>query len=455
MASINFTDFHLLRLKSERLRALTMLSVLGVVVFIGFYYLFFAPPSKIGIGKLVLITVFIIGIFEVSYLLIVNNAIRKKRRIRQALRYFESIVEGVLPVIAMAMIVDVSDNPYRVLISPAYPFIIIIIAASALHLTPKLTLITGLLSSTLYALLTIEVVYILDLKNLSTEPYYLYLFMAMMLFVASAVIYFITHELRSYVDAAVKEMALQDELALVSEVQNNLLPSPLPELKSYDVDGFSIPAKHAGGDYYDLIMPDPDQAILTIADVAGHGIGPALLSVSSRAYFRAILGEHTEVAKIIQRVNQLMANDLNAGQFVTLSALVLCISSDQATYFSAGHGPTLLIKKNATVEKLQAQSIPLGIDVPLKIEPPIKFRIEPGDMVVMFSDGCYEGKNLEGEVFGLERVIKLLRENQEKPVKEIIASLQQAVKKFTGRNEQKDDMTMLILKRLPENSNSL
>jgi hypothetical protein len=451
MASIDFTDFHLLRLKSERLRTLAMLLVLAVVCFIGLYHLYFAPESKIGIGKLILSTAFVFGIFEITYLLIVNNAIRKKRRIRQYLRYFEAIVEGALPVIAMAMIIEVSDSPYRVLISPAYPFIIIIIAASALHLTPKLTLITGLLSSTLYALLTIKVVYFLDLKHLSTEPFYLYLFMALMLFVVSAVIYFITHQLRSYVDAAVKEMSLQNELALASEVQNNLLPSPLPDLNGYDVDGFSTPAKHAGGDYYDLVKPEPDQTIFMLADVAGHGIGPALLTVSSRAYFRAILGEHTKVSEIIQRVNQLMANDLNAGQFVTLTALVLCMKSNQAKYFSAGHGPTLLIKKNAMVEKLEAQSIPLGIDVPLKIEPPIKFTIEPGDMVAMFSDGCYEGKNSAGEAFGLDRVIKLLRENQEKPVKEIIALLQQAVKEFTGRNEQQDDMTMLILKRMSDN----
>ncbi len=445
------TDFQLLRLKSERLRAIGMLIVLAVVSLIGFYNLFFAAESKIGLGRSILYIVFIFACFETIFLLIVRNAIKKQRRIKEFLRYFQSIVESVLPVAAMVIIMDVGDNPFTVLLSPAYSFILIIISASALHLTPRLTLLTGLLSSACYTALSIRVLYVDSFQHLNPHPNNLYLFMSMMLFVAAIVMYFITRELRSYVDAAVDEMALQDELELASQVQENLLPSPLPELEGYDVAAFSTPAKHAGGDYYDLVTPDSKQAIFMLADVAGHGIGPALLTVSSRAYFRAILGEHQKISEIIQRVNQLLSFDLCTGQFVTLAALVLCMNTHAAKYFSAGHGPTLLIrKKEGTVESLAAQSIPLGIDVPLKMEPPIKFTLAPGDIVAMFSDGCYEGKNDQDEAFGLERVIGLLKENQDKPVDEIIKLLQNTITTFTGRTSQVDDMTMLLLKRLPE-----
>jgi hypothetical protein len=450
MNRTTLTDFHLLRLKSERLRAIAMLMVLAVVSLIGFYNLFFATESKTGLGRSILYAVFVFAFFETIYLLVVRNAIKKKKRIFSFLRYFESIIEGLLPVAAMALIMDFGGNPFTVLLSPAYSFILIIISASALRLTPKLTLITGLLSSVFYMTLSLRVLYIDSFQHLNPHPNNLYLFMSMMLFVATAVMYFITRELRSYVDVAVKEMSLQDELELASEVQNNLLPSPMPDLDGYDVAAFSTPAKHAGGDYYDLVKPDPSQTIFMLADVAGHGIGPALLTVSSRAYFRAILREHQKVSEIIQRVNQLMANDLKSGQFVTLTALVLCMKSNTAKYFSAGHGPTLHIhKKEGFVQQFGAQSIPLGIDVPLKIDPPIKFSIEPGDIIAMFSDGCYEGKNDQSEEFGLERVIALLKENQEKQADEIIMLLQQAIIDFTGRNEQEDDMTMLLLKRLP------
>jgi hypothetical protein len=450
MAS-RLTDFQLLRLKSERLRAIGMLIVLAVVSLIGFYNLFFAPESKIGLGRSILYIIFVFAFVETIYLLVIRNAIKKKTKIKMFLRYFESVVEAVLPVVAMAMLIDIADNPFTILLSPVYSFLLIIISASALHLTPSLTLLTGMLGSVCYTALTIRVLYFDAFQQLNPHPNNLYIFMSMMLFVAATVMYFITRELRSYVDTAVEEMALEDELELASEVQKNLLPSPLPELPGYDVAAFSTPARHAGGDYYDLVTTNPDQTIFMLADVSGHGIGPALLTVSSRAYFRAILGEHQKISETIQRVNQLMSNDLAAGQFVTLTALVLSMNTHTVKYFSAGHGPTLLIRKQeGTVERLKAQSIPLGIDVPLKIEPPIKFALAPGDIVAMFSDGCYEAKNDEDEAFGLERVVGLLIENQDKTTEEIINLLQEAIIIFTGRTSQVDDMTMLLLKRLPE-----
>jgi stage II sporulation SpoE-like protein len=453
MATDRFTDFHYLRLKSEYLRAIGMLMVLAAVSLIGFYNLFFAHESKMGLGRSILYIVFVFAFVETFYLLVVINAIKRKKRIISSLRYFEAIVEGLLPVAAMAMLMDASDNPFVVLISPAYSFILIIISASALRLTPGLTLLTGALSFISYSALTIRALYFDGFESVNPHPNNLYLFMSLMLLIAAIVMYFITRELRSYVDVAVEDMALQDELELASQVQENLLPEPLPELEGYDVAAFSTPAKHAGGDYYDLVTPDPKQAIFMLADVAGHGIGPALLTVSSRAYFRAILGEHQKISEIIQRVNQLMSCDLQAGQFVTLTALVLCLNTHTAKYFSAGHGPTLVIrKKEGTVERMGAQSVPLGIDVPLKMEPPIKIAMAPGDIVAMFSDGCYEGTNDDNEAFGLERVVGLLKENQDKPVDEIINILQSSIKEFTGRTAQEDDMTMLLLKRLPENS---
>ncbi len=446
--AIGLTDFQLLRLKSERLRAIGMLWVLAVVAIIGFYNLFFAPESKTGIGRSIIYTIFVFATFEITFLLIVKNAIKKKRGVWEFLRYFESVVEGVLPVAAMAIVMDVGDNPFTILLSPAYSLILIIISASALRLTPSLTLTTGIISSICYTALSVRVLYVDSFQHLNPHPANLYIFMSLMLFVATAVMFFITRELRTYVDAAVDEMALQDELELASEVQKNLLPSPMPELPGYDIAAFSTPAKHAGGDYYDLVTPDANQAIFMLADVAGHGIGPALMTVSSRAYFRAILGEHQQISQIIQRVNQLLSTDLCAGQFVTLTALVLCVETHKAKYFSAGHGPTLVIrKKEGTVERLEAQSIPLGIDVPLKLEDAITFQMKPGDIVAMFSDGCYEGKNDEDEAFGLERVVGLLKENQDKSADDLLVLLQSAITEFTGRQSQEDDMTMLLLKR--------
>ena len=257
------TDFQLLRLKSELLRAKGMLMVLAVVALIGFYNLIFGPESKIGVGRSILYTVFVFAGFEAIFLLIVKNAIKKKRRVKAFLSYFESIVEGILPVAAMAIIMDVGDNPFTILLSPAYSLILIIIAASALRLTPSLTLITGILSTICYTTLSIRVLFVDSFQHLNPHPSNLYIFMALMIFVATMVMYFITRELRSYVDAAVEEMALTDELELASEVQKSLLPSPLPELPGYDIAAFSTPAKHAGK------SPDGGPT-LTVPDCSGE-----------------------------------------------------------------------------------------------------------------------------------------------------------------------------------------
>lgn len=448
MAS-KLTDFQLLRLKSERLRAVGMLLVLISLSSVGFYNLFFAAELNVGLGKAILSVLFVFACFEVYFLVVIRNAIKKKRRIRELFRYTSSIIESIFPIAAMIVVMDFNANPFTTSLSPGYSLILIIISASSLHLSPKLTLISGLISSVCYVLLVNSLLSSENIQHLNPHPTYLYIFMSMMLFVATIVMYFITRELRSYVDAAVQEMALQDELELASEVQKNLLPSPMPELEGYDVAAFSTPAKHAGGDYYDLVIPDKNQSIFMLADVAGHGIAPALLTVSTRAYFRAILGEHQNIAEIIERVNYLLSRDLRAGQFVTLTALVLCMQSHTAKYFSAGHGPTLVIrKKEGTVARLEAQSIPLGIDEPLKSDPPIKFDIAPGDIIAMFSDGCYEEKNNAGEEFGIERMVGLLKENQDKTVHQLIELLQNEIIKFTGKESQTDDMSMLLLKRL-------
>ena len=161
------SDFQLLRLKSERLRAIGMLMVLAVVALIGFYNVIFAPESKIGIGRSILYTIFVFAAFETTFLLIVRNAINKKRRVKEFLRYFESVIEGVLPVAAMAIIMDVGDNPFTILLSPAYSLILIIISASALRLTPSLTLITGILSSVCYTILSLRVLYVDSFQHMN------------------------------------------------------------------------------------------------------------------------------------------------------------------------------------------------------------------------------------------------------------------------------------------------
>lgn len=442
------SGFELLQLKSEKIRAIGMLLVLAVVGCFGIYYLIIPEGRYPQVGLTIILITLVFACFEFIFLMVVQRAIRLCKKIKGGLRDFESFVESVLPVIAMAIIMDVGDNPFIVLVSPAYPLIIIIIAASSLRLNPRLTLYTGLLSTLCYTLLTLRVLYVDSTLHLSPFPNNLYIILAIMLLVTTMIMVFITRQLRLYVNAAVQERILQGELELASEVQKNLLPYPLPDLPGYEIAAFNKPATHTGGDYYDCVQLDAGQLIFMIADVTGHGVGPALMTASSRAYFRAILEQHLDLVEIIQQANRLLNTDLCGGQFVTLAALMPDLRTHRVKFISAGHGSTLLFhNKEGTVEELPAQSIPLGIEVPLKFEQELEFTMQPGDMVVMLSDGCFECKNQEGDRYGLERMIGLIRNNHVYPANDIAAKFQEDVKEFLADQPQSDDMTMLILKR--------
>lgn len=446
--SKSLSGFQLLQLKSERIRAIGMILVLAVVASIGIYHLVSISGNP-EVGITIIIICLIFAGFETVFLLYVQWTIKSCRQVTEWLRYFESFVESVFPVVAMVVLMDVSDKPFTVLLSPAYALIIIIIAGSSLRLNPRLTLFTGVLSTMCYTILTLSVLQVDSTLHLNPHPTYIYLNMALMLLVATMVMYFITRQIRSYVNAAAQEMVLQRELELASQVQTNLLPSPLPILEGYEVAAFNKPATHTGGDYYDCIQTDSLQTIFMIADVTGHGVGPALITASSRAYFRAILEENQQLKEIFQQANYLLQKDMCSGQFVTLAAVMLDINSHIIKYISAGHGPTLVIRnKDGTVENLPAQSIPLGVDTPLTLEDVIEVKLLPGDIVAMFSDGCYEEKNDKGEAFGLERLTDLLKSNQGKSVNDIAMIFQSAVKGFSDKLPQSDDMTMLLLKRL-------
>lgn len=443
------SEFQLLRLKSERIRALGMLIVLAVVSLIGIYHIIYTADINPGFGQIILITTLIFAAFETFFLIFIQRSIRKGRNLALQLRKVEPYVESIFPIVAMAIIMDVGDNPFTILVSPAYALILIIIAASSLRLSPRTTFYAGLLSTFCYTLLTLRVLYVdhsLGL-NLNPHPERLYLELAFMILIATFVMTFITLQLNSYVEIAVKEEVMQTELKLASEIQNNLLPSPLPTFPGYEIAAFSSPATQTGGDYYDCIIPESGVAILTIGDVTGHGAGPALITASSRAYFRAIANRCNDLVRIMHQTNKLLYKDMYSGHFVTMAVLKLDVKSHHCNYLSAGHSPTLLIHNNGSVETLTAHSIPLGMDNPILFDEKDEFNLLPGDMIAMFTDGCYEVKNSKGESFNQSRLSGLLQENRHKYANEIVTILQIAIAEFLAGADQKDDMTLFLLKR--------
>jgi phosphoserine phosphatase RsbU/P len=240
---------------------------------------------------------------------------------------------------------------------------------------------------------------------------------------------------------------LHEEIRIARQIQQKLFPAaPLP-LAGFDISGASYPAEATGGDYFDYIpMPDGSLGVV-IGDVAGHGFGPALLMAEARAYLRAFLLTHTDVGQIVTLMNQALASDVPVDRFATLMLARLDTRDRSFTYASAGHYPGYLLDGAGAVKaRLSSTGIPLAVSADTNYggAPPIV--LEPGEIVLMLTDGIVEAHSADAELYGVNRALNTVGKNRTRPAREIIDTLYKAVREFCGAQVQLDDMTAIVIK---------
>jgi phosphoserine phosphatase len=226
------------------------------------------------------------------------------------------------------------------------------------------------------------------------------------------------------------------------------MPRRAPKIAGLDVAGWNLPADETGGDFFDLQALDDGRLALTIADVAGHGIGPALLVAECRAFIRATLAQSREPALLVEQVDVLLADDLPEDRFITLFFALYDPPTGVLRYSSAGHGPTLLYRRaTGRIEELPPHGCPLGVapDMP-KAETEVS--LEPGDILGIFTDGFTEWPNGSGVQFGNDRLGSAIASNRDLPSAALIAAIHEELLGFIGGTPQPDDLTAVILKRV-------
>ncbi len=247
---------------------------------------------------------------------------------------------------------------------------------------------------------------------------------------------------------ALEQERLERELDLAADIQRRLLPTELPEVAGFEFCGWSRPARHVGGDFYDLALAEDGSVQLALADVAGKGMPAALLVSTLHSALRLLLDARAFDAKLVERLNRHVAESSASNKFITMTAARLEPASGGLSYVNAGHNPPLLVRAAGDVEELPSGGMPLGIFGGAKFRAE-RVELAEGDLLCIFSDGITECENAEGEEFGAERLAELLRELSIEPLTEVMAAIDAAVTEFAAGAAQGDDQTVVLLRRSP------
>jgi serine phosphatase RsbU (regulator of sigma subunit) len=455
-AALETTAFRQAVLKSERSRIIGVLIAIASIAVI-------VVARDLAAGFIRHIIVFvpflaIIATYERVMLTAVNRAIKLDRDLWPGLRLLNVFLETQFPTIAMVLMGRVPAlGPHGALVTPALLTYFFFIILSTLRLDPRLSVLTGVFSAIGYggaaalALMSPQ-------ESVIAFPPVFYVSHVMVLlgggFAAAAV----TKQILGYLQGALREAELrrkidkiEHELDIARNIQQGLLPRNAPNAGRFQIAGWNEPADQTGGDYYDWQeLPDGKLAV-TIADVTGHGIAPALVMAVCRAYARASFPANGCITKVMNLLNRLLVADLPSERFVTLAAVVLDPAASGIQILSAGHGP-LLVYEAAThqVRQLNASGIPLGLISAIKYGAPEQFQMMSGDMMVMLTDGFFEWENASGNDFGIERVERFLMNNHRLTPEQIIKGLYTELLVFAAGSPQLDDLTAVVIKRVED-----
>jgi len=245
----------------------------------------------------------------------------------------------------------------------------------------------------------------------------------------------------------IEKKRLEGQLEVARQVQLELLPAKDPQLEGYDISAYNFPTEEVSGDYYDWVRIYDDQIGLVIADVSGKGVPAALLMAFLRASLRAAThigySPHISMAK----VNYLLWESIERNQFVTAFYGILDVTNKTLTYTNAGHNPPILLKQNGDVSFMNRGSVPLGMFRDTRYHD-YYLTTEPGDLLLLYTDGVTEAQNEKEEEYGRDRLAQAVRSNHELGARDLITALHTEVVDWTGGRGATDDVTFFVIKAL-------
>jgi sigma-B regulation protein RsbU (phosphoserine phosphatase) len=235
----------------------------------------------------------------------------------------------------------------------------------------------------------------------------------------------------------------RQEAEYALDIQRGLLPREIPQVPGFTIAGAWQPARTVGGDYYDVFKLSETQLALLIADVSGKGMPAALLMASLQATVRAYATAESSPADLCGKVNHAISRSITTGKFITFFYAVLDSAGRRLSYTNAGHNPPLLARQDRSCLKLETGGAVLGVFAEGAYEQ-ASIDFLPGDRLVLFTDGITEAIDSNGEEFGEERLIAILRKNPAAPAPALRDLIMQSVTQFC-REDFADDATLLTV----------
>jgi sigma-B regulation protein RsbU (phosphoserine phosphatase) len=243
-------------------------------------------------------------------------------------------------------------------------------------------------------------------------------------------------------------------LLLAGEVQKNLLPKHPPQVEGLDIAARSIPCEEIGGDYYDFMTrrevpaQGNDLVAVAVADIAGHGVDSALLMASARTALRERFAAPGSLSEVVGDLNQSLLEDFSTtDRFMTLFALQIDRQSGRLCWVRAGHDPALVYHpRDDRFDTLSGVGLPLGISGQGVFAEHHKRQLDPGTVIAVGTDGIWEARGPEGEMFGKERFKQIIRREASRTANAILDAVYRELGVFSSGYKPEDDITLVIVK---------
>ncbi len=456
-ASVQSAAFQNAELQSERLRIFALLSLIAfsvLVTFIRVFVLRTAPRTTPWLWSFLLASV--VFAYELWMLRKVELTLRTSGRLSIQFWILSTVLETSIPAFVIAFLASVElDVVYRPLATPAVLVFFLFIIVSTLRLSPWISILSGTVACVTYLGAAVYLGWRPPTPGTSAPVTQTNVSLnAMTLLVGGLIAGAVAAEIRKHVLAALREAetkrkleSVQHDLQVARSIQQSLLPKKNPQIAGFDIAGWNRPADDTGGDYFDWKTLPDGKVVVSLADVTGHGIGPALLAAACHAYARSSFGAAPDLPTALERINQALAVDLTPDRFVTFVAAVCCPASPEIEMLSAGHGPLFVYSRlDDRFSEMNAHALPLGILPSFQSDPPTHLQLRPGDLVILATDGFFEWRDDLGEQFGVARMEDVIRASRDLAPAEIIRQLYCAVTAFSQGNKQQDDLTAVIIK---------